>query len=299
MDDDVMDVWVEAEEPWLAPEWLAEEDEYYIGLRESLSPLYSEMTPEQLDAVAAATLARMTPEEAEGFGDFLSKLGRAVAPLAAQVLPIAAPIIGTAIGGPAGFAIGTTVGRLAGQAPGVPSPGPAPSPAQSGAPAPLPTPAPSMGAPVAQPLPTASGSSAAAQLMTYLEDPALKKCLAGRLLVGAGRSTVPVGQAGNPVGFAEFMEALSVLANQAASEAEHYPEAHGTSVAYLMDSGGGVRVGPGVARRARGRASHAASGDASRRRQRPGRLGGRLEARSLNGGGVSSARSRSNRESRK
>jgi hypothetical protein len=238
----VMDVWIEAEEPWLAPQWFAEEDDYYLGLRESLSPRYSEMTPEQLDAVAEAALAQMTPEEAEGFGDFLSKLGRAVAPVAAQLLPIAAPLVGTAIGGPAGAVMGSTLGRLAGQALGIPGPRPAP-PAQAGAPAPLPPPAPTLS--VANPLPTAPGTSSTAQLMKFLEDPALHQIIAGQLLGGAGRSTVPVGQAGLPVGLPAFMNALSVLAKQAASEAEHYPEEHGTaSVAYLMDSEGHYQWDP-------------------------------------------------------
>ena len=79
-----MGVWIEAEKPWLAPKWFAAENDYK-GLRELLSPLFSEMTPEQLDAVAAAALPRMSPEEAERCGDCLSKLGRAVAPVAAQV----------------------------------------------------------------------------------------------------------------------------------------------------------------------------------------------------------------------
>src|SRR5256885_10612181 len=111
-DDDIDEMmgeaWIESEEPWAGVFPLGEDD-VYTGLRATLGADYRELPPDHLDAILNETLSRLTPAEAEGFLDTLKDIGKAV-------LPVAAPLIGTAIGGPAGAAIGSMVGKYAGQA---------------------------------------------------------------------------------------------------------------------------------------------------------------------------------------
>jgi len=56
--------------------------------------------------------------------------------------------------------------------------------------------------------------------MSLLQNPALLQSILGQLLGSAGSSSVPVGAQGTPAPFGGFMNALGVLANQAASEAQ-------------------------------------------------------------------------------
>ncbi len=182
---------------------------YGNALRGLVREQYRLLPEAHLDALARSVAGRLSPFEAEDFWQTLQDVGRQIAPIAAQVLPVAAPLIGTAIGGPLGGAIGSTVGGLAGQA----------LAGAAGQPRP---PAPGAGVPGAVPAPSplpAGATSATAQLLSLLQNPALLQSLLGQLLGGAGHSSVPVGAQGTPAPFGAFMNALGVLANQAASEA--------------------------------------------------------------------------------
>jgi hypothetical protein len=270
MADDLMEAWIETEDaPWLdsGAAW-AMEDPYHAAVRGALAPHYRHLPAGQLDRVVEETMESLTPLEAENFGRFLSNLGRSVAPIAAQVLPVAAPILGTVIGGPAGAAIGGTVGRLAGQAIGGAV---APRPASPVAPRPpaIARPAvpasggasqpsaanPTTPAMIAPPAPGANGATGAAgaagatgQLLSLLQHPALLQSIVGQVLGPAGARAVPVGPAAIPVGFGAFMNALSVLANQAASEAEAYGTLdESEATAYLRDASGQLTYDPAVA----------------------------------------------------
>ena len=103
-------------EGWVSSEDLGAEAAEYTGLRAVMAPEYRVMPVEYLEATLSARLAEMTPEQAEDFLSTLRGIGKAVAPIAATVLPAAAPIIGTAFGGPVGGMIGGLVGQYAGQA---------------------------------------------------------------------------------------------------------------------------------------------------------------------------------------
>jgi hypothetical protein len=287
-DDVMMEAWID-DEAWDTTALLGE-DAFHLGLRHALPPQYAGLTTEQLDAFAAEAMSRMTPEEAQAFegwlsdlGNAVSKIGKAVAPVVRQVLPAAAPIVGTLIGGPAGAAIGQVLGGLAGQPAGVaPTPPAAPAvpgvlaqPAISLAPAAVTMPAPpapaaatpAPGAPAAP----AAASSAIAQLMSFLQNPALLQSIARQLLGIAAPTTAPAvaqtagaATAGAPtagaqtvapagaesvlVPFGAMMNTLSVLAEQAAAEAaDGYPEAWSPeSTTYLMNGGGGLYYDPAV-----------------------------------------------------
>jgi hypothetical protein len=191
--------------------WLEEDDGAfdYELIREVLSPENASLTEQQINALLEDVLSGMSPEEAGGFWNTLKDFGKKAAPIAGQILPVAAPIIGTAIGGPLGGAAGGALGQIAGQAlTGTASQKPPMSgPATQGTPF----------TQVQAPIP-AGGSSATAQLMAFLQNPALLQSILGQILGPAGRSSVPVGQQGTLAPFGAFMNALSALANQAAVE---------------------------------------------------------------------------------
>jgi len=210
--------------------WSPAEDVYYEVIREALSPEYRGLSDDEVDDLLEGILAGMSPEEVEGFWSTVGNLGKSIA---AQVVPVAAPLIGTAIGGPVGGAIGGMVGQAAGQAlggpraPQKPAAGPpaAPVAAPAGAPAPVP----------------AGGSSATAQLMWLLQNPALLQSLLGQVLGPPGLNAVPVGQQGKPAPFGAFMNTVAELANQAAMEANSAQAGAEETPYYLLDSAGNFR----------------------------------------------------------
>jgi len=275
-DDDVLEAYDGRPEPW----WSSGESSYHAGVRSALAPAYQGMSSEEIDDLVDRVMESATAEDAEDFGSFLSDLGRAVAPIAAQVLPVAAPIIGTAIGGPAGAMVGQAVGQYAGQAlaggtqqqrpaaPAAPRPATpmtyAPPPAAYTAPKPAPPPAalpaprpvaqpvqPVVAQPVASapttPAPAPATPSVLAQLIALLDSPALRQLLAGQVLGNAGVQAVPVGPESIPVTFPTMMEALSVLAGSAAESAPRYGEStESESTAYMRDASGQLVYDPAV-----------------------------------------------------
>jgi hypothetical protein len=273
---DAMEAWIESDDGAYGP---ADESELQVGVRAALAPEYEGLPAEELDAIVERVLESATPEDAELIENWLTDIGRAVLPIAKQLLPVAAPIVGGVIGGPAGAAVGQAVAQVAGQAfsgatPGAPqhvalAPAVAPiagpvvrdhrtqvpavasaSPALPAAPV-APSAAPAIAtttaAATAPAAPAGGGmSSALAQLLALLEHPAFRQLLGGQLLGSAGARAVPVGAEGVPVTFPAIMEALSVLAEQAGAEAAEHTGGSGESesTAYLRDASGAYRYDP-------------------------------------------------------
>jgi hypothetical protein len=243
--------WVESDDGLQDAPWFGAESAYHDALRAALAPEYRTLPTEQLDALVAGAFESLSPEEAEGLGDVLKGLARAVAPvaaralpalapLAAKVLPAAAPIIGTVLGGPAGAAAVSALSQFAGQMIG----GVAPPP---GAPV-MPSMAPAPAGAVAAPGGADAGGSAITQLLSLLKSPELLQSLLTQLLGNAGARAVPVGPEQVPATFGAFMNALSVLANQAASESvAWYGDAtEAESGEYLRDDHGSYLYDPAV-----------------------------------------------------
>jgi hypothetical protein len=195
--------------------YLSEADPYE-ALRDVVHPELAKLPPEQLEAVL-----RLHGVDAEGLNDFLGAMSQ-VGTQVGQRLPsiTQGAVQGASMGaaaGPYGALLGALGGAVAGgltapARPAAPHPAPQPSPvAQPAAQAPAPA-APAPAAPTA----AAGGSPAAAQLLALLAQPQVMQALIAMALGGAGARTVPVAGADVPV--AAVPSALSVLANQAASE---------------------------------------------------------------------------------
>lgn len=198
-----------------------DDESYYGAIREVLSPEFRNLYPEEIDTLLEDIFSGMSPEEIESFWNTLKGIGKAAKGIAAKAIPVAAPVIGSMFGGPLGGAIGSKVGKLAGQALG----GEPKATAQAQIPG--------------------GGSSATAQLMSFLQNPAFLQSMLGQVLGKAGSSSVPVGQQGTSAPFGAFMNALSTLADQAAAEANAREDSQGTP-SYLLDKKGNFLCDPAV-----------------------------------------------------
>lgn len=198
-----------------------DDESYYGAIREVLSPEFRNLYPEEIDTLLEDIFSGMSPEEIESFWNTLKGIGKAAKGIAAKAIPVAAPVIGSMFGGPLGGAIGSKVGKLAGQALG----GEPKATAQAQIPG--------------------GGSSATAQLMSFLQNPAFLQSMLGQVLGKAGSSSVPVGQQGTSAPFGAFMNALSTLANQAAAEANAREDSQETP-RYLLDKKGNFLCDPAV-----------------------------------------------------
>jgi hypothetical protein len=221
----------------------------YEAIRPLLAEGWRNADPEQIEALLENVTRSMTREEAENFWSTISNIGRSIAPIAGQVVGVAAPLLGGAIGGPVGASLGGTLGSLAGgalsslggrpatplRAPAVASPIRAPLPV-AGA---LATAAPTLSLAPA-PSATTAATSASSQLLSFLQNPQLLQSLLQQLLGGAGGGAVPVGSAGAAAPFGAFMNALSVLAGRAAAEAE----SESTDSSYLFGANGELIADP-------------------------------------------------------
>jgi hypothetical protein len=198
--------------------YLSEADPYE-ALRDVVHPELAKLPPEQLEAAL-----RLHGVDAEGLNDFLGAMSQ-VGTQVGQRLPsigqgaLQGASMG-AVAGPYGALLGALGGAVAGgltapPRPTAPQPAPVAQPAVQAPPAPAAAPAPAPAAPMV-PTAAAGGSAAAAQLLALLAQPQVMQALMAMALGGAGARTVPVAGADVPV--AAVPGALSVLANQAASE---------------------------------------------------------------------------------
>ena len=190
--------------------YLSEADPYE-PLRDVVHAELAKLPPEQLEAAL-----RLHGVDAEGLNDFLGAISQ-VGTQVGQRLPSISQgaLQGASMGaaaGPYGALLGAVGGAVAG---GLTAP--AAPPAVQAPPAQPPAPAPTA---------AAGGSPAAAQLLGLLAQPQVMQALIAMALGGAGARTVPV--AGTAVPVAAVPSALSVLANQAASE---YAEVFGDEAA--------------------------------------------------------------------
>lgn len=235
--EDWLENWDEDFEEWEEfPEAL-----YFDVIRQVLSPEYQDLSDVEMEDFLQEVLGSMSPEEVEGFWSTVRNL-------AGNVLPIAGQVVGTAVGGPVGAAIGRGVGQLAGQALSRPTTRPRPTPARppvggppAGAAAQRPAAAPAASPSTAVP---AGGSSATAQLMALLQNPALLQSILGQIIPG-GRSSTPPAQESSPAPFGAYMNALSTLAIEAAMEANRWGAGQETP-AYLLDAEGNFLCDPAV-----------------------------------------------------
>src|SRR5438132_3085610 len=203
------------------------EAEPYEPLRDVVHAELAKLPPEQLEAAL-----RLHGVDAEGLNDFLGAISQ-VGTQVGQRLPSISQgaLQGASMGaaaGPYGALLGAVGGAVAGglTAPAAPPAVQAP-PAQPPAPPAQPAvPAPPAQPPAPAPTAAAGGSPAAAQLLGLLAQPQVMQALIAMALGGAGARTVPV--AGTAVPVAAVPSALSVLANQAASE---YAEVFGDEAA--------------------------------------------------------------------
>lgn len=209
---------------------------YHEILREFvLTPEYSRLSDSEIEQVVEGILSGMSPEEVEGFwntlGNLAKSVGGGVAQIAPTILPAAGTVVGTMFGGPVGAALGGALGSAAGQALG--QVGRRPSPTAPSAPRPV---QPMVSAPV----PT-GGTSATAQLMSLLQNPALLQSILGQVLGNAGVSNVPVGTQGAAAPFGAFMNALSQLATQSAIETNTHQNNESAIPTYLLNERGDFR----------------------------------------------------------
>lgn len=214
----------------------------YDMVRHVLKPEYTRLSDAEIDELLRSILGRLSSGEVEGFWDTLRSVGKSIAGVAQQVapavLPIAGGAVGSLMGGPVGTAIGSQLGQMGTQLiSGSQRPStvpPRPSPTSTVPPA-----------PGAAPLPP-EATSAAAQLISLIQNPALLQSLLSQVLGGAGKATVQAGPNATPIPVAGVLNALEFLAAQAASEAayDQGEEESLESAGYLQDGSGNFLVDP-------------------------------------------------------
>mgnify|MGYP007082235948 FL=1 len=240
-------------EHWV-PELAESTPEYpgitYAELLREISPVYRDMDDDQVDEALSEALDEMTPEEIEGFFGSLGKvakgLGRTLVRAAPKILPVVGGAVGTVVGGPVGTAIGSQLGGIAGGLVGRATQGKSrhrPRRRIS---------APTRAAHASRrirrrglqrrPGQRAVNNNTAAQLLSLIQNPSFLRSLTARLLGDSQASIVHVGEAAVAAPFGAFMNALEVLATEAAAEAH----SGGTGIPeYLLDEMGEAIVDVG------------------------------------------------------
>ena len=245
------------------------EDVLY-GLSTVLGESARAIHPSHLERHVLANLDRLAPEEAESFASALSSVGNFVKSselrdVAATALPIVGTTVGTVYGGPVGSALGGALGNAAGQAiaakrdPSIVSGTTPAAPIASREPpsvvqaippgnqsidnSPATPPA---AAPQPRPLvQESSGSTAAAQLLSIIHDPALLSSLLSLVLGSLGRTSVALGNGRGEVPVGALMNLVSELASRAAEDAEEILASREAAVpSYLFDDQGCLTCDP-------------------------------------------------------
>ena len=220
---------------------------YHELIGEYISPEFSHLSEEDIDEMLGEVFAGMSPEEIEGFWKSLGRVarraGRTVVRAAPSLLPVVGGAVGTLVGGPVGTAIGTSLGGMAGglvaRAASPRRTAAARAPARRPAPAPRrPTPPRPARAPARRSAVPAGGSTATAQLLALLNNPALLQSLLSRELRGRGRTEVLAGAETIEVDFGSLMNALATLASEAARDAHAEGVAGSGLPEYLLEDDG-------------------------------------------------------------
>lgn len=227
--------------------------DYYEAIRVVLGPAYANISDAEADQMISGLLADMSSEEQENLLRSLGRVAKSVGRTAVRALPTVAPIaggiIGTAVGGPAGTAIGGAIGQAVG---GLAAPA-----AQRAAPrrrqrvvrrVPVARRRPARRAPRPvvrrrrRPRRASLPRGATRQLLSLLQNPQFLISLLGQLTNRREAIDIAVRGEAVQVPFAAFMNTLSYLAQEAASEATIASE--GASPEYLMDAQGNYLVDP-------------------------------------------------------
>jgi hypothetical protein len=200
-------------------------------IRRALGPGYMDLTDSQIIRLVNSNLARMSPEEIEGFWDTVKNVGKKVGGFAKQAAPVILPIAGTALGAYLGS---PQIGAMVGQAGAQLVSGSKKQPKTA-------VPPPPVGAPV-----PSGGSSAVNQLMALVRNPTFLQTLVGQSIGGTGQQNVsrssqaPMTQ----IPFGALMSALGSLANTAAIEAANLLEEDEEVTGYLRDEYGNFTCDP-------------------------------------------------------
>ncbi|WP_227370556.1 hypothetical protein [Halomonas sp. M20] len=240
-------------EHWV-PETAESTSEYpgitYAELLREISPVYRGMEDDQVDEALSEALDEMTPEEIEGFFSSLGRvakgLGRTLVRAAPKILPVVGGAVGTVVGGPMGTAVGSQLGGIAGGLVGRATQGGSRRRPRRRTSTPARTARVSRRirrrGPGRRPRRRSASDNAAAQLLSLIQNPSFLRSLTARLLGDSQASTVHVGEAAVAAPFGAFMNALEMLATEAATEAH----SGGTGIPeYLLDETGEAVVDVG------------------------------------------------------
>jgi hypothetical protein len=260
-------------------EWYESDDEsedIANGLAAILSPRGLNASPGSIERQVENLFGRLSPADSENFMNALKDVGKGIQKVTSSkefkgivstAAPIAGGALGTFIGGPLGTQIGSQLGSVAGQAltgGGIKAFQPkggvkglaqaaAVGALQGGAGGALQGAAgaipalggvlPALG--IAPPQDPAAGSTAAAQLLSVVQNPALLSSLLSLTMGANGAQTVPVGGTNVPVG--AMMNLVGTLANRAAEDADAILAAdQETAPEYLLDASGCLTCDPAV-----------------------------------------------------
>lgn len=200
--------------------------EQEVGLRLSLDPNYQNIPTPQLYGLVSGRLEGLTEEQAEGFWNTISNIGRGALEIGKRILPgVASGAATGSFAGPWGTAIGGLIGGLGSLFSGQrqQQPPPARPPIQGGIPIPAPAvipQVPSTGAGIPS-SPLQGKASPTAQLLQLIQNPAVQQALTSIIMGPTGNKTIPV--AGTPVPTGDFLNLLNVLTASASKEAaENY-----------------------------------------------------------------------------
>lgn len=264
-------------------EWYESDDDaedIASGLAAILGPRGLNVPPGMIERQVNEVFARLAPADAENFMNSLRDVGRTFQKVTSSkefkgivgtAAPIAGAAVGTYFGGPMGTQIGAQLGSAAGQAVtggGMPSAGQArravggavrgaatgaihgaAAGAYQGATAAMPSlgavlPALGIVPPQGDP---AAGSTAAAQLLSVIQNPALVASLLSLTMGASGAPTVPVGNSGTEVPVGAMVNLARTLLDRTAEDAESILlTAQEGAPAYLLDSEGCVSCDPAV-----------------------------------------------------
>lgn len=263
-------------------EWYEADDAEDIasGLSAILGPRGLNVPPGMIERQVNELFSRLTPADAENFMNSLKDVGKTFQRVTSSkefkgvvstAAPIAGAAVGTYFGGPMGTQIGAKLGSAAGQAVtggGMPTARQArqavggavrgaatgaiqgaAAGAYQGATAAMPSlgtilPALGIAPPLGDP---AAGSTAAAQLLSVIQNPALVASLLSLTMGANGAPTVPVGSNGTEVPVGAMVNLARTLLNRTAEDAESILLTTQESTPdYLLDSEGCVTCDPAV-----------------------------------------------------
>lgn len=250
----------------MSSDWYPEDndaDDIAAGLETVLSPKALRSPSSFVEQHIQSLMSRLSPADADNFMSGLKQVGSEIGKfatskeargIAGAALPIAGTAVGTMFGGPAGAAIGKNLGGAAGQAiagggggwrgaasramPGVVA-------AAQGAGFAVPQPLVGVAQSALAGPNAAAGSTAAAQLLSLVQNPALMSSLVALAMGQHGATEVSLPATGTDVPVGAMMNLVGQLANQAAEDADDILAMRDAETPeYLLDASGCVSCDP-------------------------------------------------------